>query len=79
MWCRGTHFVPYWFVTQDQLEIWHDDDDHCTDDERIEWCKGYEKRKVQKAKIKKELMPIAWHPDRVTDWRMSEVDKRRWK
>ena len=30
-------FVSDWFVTQEQLEIWHDDDDCCTDDELIEW------------------------------------------
>ena len=29
--------VSDWFVTQEQLEIWHDDDDCCTDDELIEW------------------------------------------
>ena len=28
------------------------------------WYKGYEQRKAQKAKIKEELMPVAWHPDR---------------
>ena len=27
------------------------------------WYKGYEQRKAQKAKIKEELMPVAWHPD----------------
>ena len=42
-------FVPNWFVTQEQLEIWHGDDDYCTDDEIIEWYKRYEKRKAQKA------------------------------
>ena len=51
-------FVPNWFVTQEQLEIWHGDNDYCTDDEIIEWYKRYEKRKTQKASIKKELMPI---------------------
>ena len=30
-------FVLDWFVTQVQLEIWHDGDDYCTDDELIEW------------------------------------------
>ena len=30
-------FVSDWFVTQEQLEIWHDDDDCCSDDELIEW------------------------------------------
>ena len=37
------------------------------------------KRKAQKASIKKELMPSAWHPDRVNDWYKSEDKKRRWK
>ena len=50
------HFVPYWFVTQEQLEIWHDGDDYCTGDELIEWCKRYEKRKAQKAKIILEII-----------------------
>ena len=79
---RSSHslkFVLDWFVTQVQLEIWHDDDDYCTDDELIEWYKRYQKRKVQKAKIKEELMPIAWHLDRVKDQCMPEDEKRRWK
>ena len=25
-------FAPDWFVTQEPLEIWHDDNDYCTDD-----------------------------------------------
>ena len=70
-------FVPDWFVAQEQLEIWHDD--YFTDDEIIEWYKRYEKRKSQKASIKEELLPIAWHPDRVKDWCMSEDEKRLWK
>ena len=49
-------FVPDWFVTHQQVKICHDDDDY--DDDR------YQKRKSQKAKIKEELMPIAWHPNR---------------
>ena len=52
-------FVPDWFVTQEQLEIWHNDDDYCTAIEIIEWCKRYEKRKGQKASTKKQLMPLA--------------------
>ena len=31
--------------------------------EVLRWYKGYEQRKTQKAKIKEELMPVAWHPD----------------
>ena len=46
-------FVPHWFFTQEQLEIWHDGNDDCTDDEIIEWYKRYEKRKTQNASIKK--------------------------
>ena len=72
-------FVPDWFVTQEQLEIWHDDDDYCTDDEIIEWYKRYEKRKAQKASIKEGLLPIAWHPSTYWDWCMSEDEKKRWK
>ena len=30
----------------------------------IEWYEDYHKRKAQKASIKEELMPIAWHPSR---------------
>ena len=56
-------------MTQEQLKLWHDDDD-CDndDDELIEWYEGHQKRKAQKAKIKDELMPIAWHPLRWWDW-----------
>ena len=56
-------FAPDWFVTQEPLEIWHDDNDYCTDDgdhwdndgdedKFFEWYDGYKKRKVQNAKIK---------------------------
>ena len=63
-------YVPDWFITQQQLKIWHDgkqiwhDDDN---NEFIKWYEDYEKRKAQKAKIKEELLPIAWHPDRAMD------------
>ena len=53
-------FITDWFVTQEQIDIWHDDDEYCNDDEIIEWYKSYQKRKAQKASIKEELMPIAW-------------------
>ena len=56
-------YVPDWFVTQEELKLWHDDND-CDDDELIEWYDGHQKRKTQKTKIGKELMPIAWHPSR---------------
>ena len=31
---------------------------------------------AQKAQIKKELIPIAWHPSRHWDWCMSEDEKQ---
>ena len=72
-------FAPDRFVTQEQLDIWFDDNYWYHNDEIIEWYKGYQKRKAQKAKIKEELLPITWHPDRVMDWCMSEDYKRPWK
>ena len=73
--CNLRH-VPDWLVTQQQIKIWHDDAYYCNDNEMIKWYEGYKKRKAQKAKIKKELMPIAWHPDCVMDWCMSEEEKK---
>ena len=57
-------YVPDWFVTQGQVKLWHDYDDYYGDDKLTEWYEGYKKRKAQKAKIKDELMPIAWHQSR---------------
>ena len=54
-------FVPDWFVTHQQIKIRHDNDKYCNDDELIKCYKRYQKRKAQKASIKEELMPIAWH------------------
>ena len=56
--------VPDWFVTQEEIEVWHDN-------RIIECYNGHQKRRAKKASIKEELMPIAWHPDRVIDWCMS--------
>ena len=56
-------YVPDWLVMQQQIKLWHDDDEYCDgDDELIEWYNGYKKRQAQKAQIEKELMFIAWHP-----------------
>ena len=71
-------YVPDWFVTQEQIDIWYDDDYWYHDDEMIEWYEDCKKRKAQKARIKEELLPITWHPDRVMNWCMSG-DKRWWK
>ena len=65
-------FVSDWFVSQQQLDVWYDDDYWYHNDEVIEWYDEYKKRKAQKTKIKEELMPIAWYLDRVMDWCISE-------
>ena len=54
-------FCPDWFVTQEQIKSWCNDD---YDDRTTGWYEGYQKRKAQKASIKEELLPIAWHPSR---------------
>ena len=54
-------FVPDWFATHQQV---NDDDYYDDDDEIIESYEDYQERKAQKAQIKKELMPIAWHPSK---------------
>ena len=51
--------VPDWFVTQQQLKLWHDHAYYCNDDSLIKWYKDHKKRKTEKAKIKEELLPIA--------------------
>ena len=61
-------YVPDQFVTQQQVKL--------RDDRLTGWYEGYQKRKAQKAKIKEELVPIAWHPLRYWDWCMSEDEKR---
>ena len=65
-------FVLYWFVTREWLLMWYDDDE----DKFFGWYDGYQKRRSQKAQIKKELIPIAWHPSRYWDWCMSEDEKK---
>ena len=42
----------------------------------IEWYKGYKKRRAQRIKIEKELMPIACHPSRWWNWCISEDEKK---
>ena len=64
--------VPHWFVTLQ--EMWHKDFDD--DDKLITWRDAYIKRKAQKAKIKEELMPVAWHPDRCWNWCVTEDEEK---
>ena len=69
-------FVPDWFVTREWVDMWYDDyydDDggHWDDDDEdklFESYDDYKKRKAQKASIKEELLPIAWHISRYWDW-----------
>ena len=58
------------------MKTWHDDDYYCNDNNLVTWYDGYRKRKAQKQKIKEDLLPITWHPDRVMDWCMSEDEKK---
>ena len=83
---RAVFFVPDWFdqqlelvrmlIGQQQLDVGHDDDYWYHDDDIIEWYESYKKRKAQKISIKKELLPIAWHPSIWWDWCMSEDQKK---
>ena len=61
-------------------DYYDDDDGHWDNDDNedkfFEWYDGYKKRKAQKTKIKKELMPIVWHPSRWWDWCVPENEKQ---
>ena len=72
-------FIPDWFVTQQQLDVWFDDNYWYYDDDITEWYEGYKKSKAQKLSIKEELLPIAWHSSRWWDWCVPEDEKRLWK
>ena len=63
--------VPDWFAVLQ--EMCREDFDNY--DYLIGWRNAYKKRKAQEAQIKKELMPIAWHPSRWWNWCMSEDEK----
>ena len=57
----------------DDGDYWGNDDN---EDKFSGWYNGYQKRKAQKAKIKEELLPIAWHPNHVWDWCMPRDEKK---
>ena len=57
------HYYDDYWVNNDGVIKWHNEESH-------------QKRKTQKASIKKELMRIAWHPSRYWDWCMSEDEKQ---
>ena len=68
--------VPDWFVTQQQVKLWHDNNNYCDDDRLIKWHNDYQKRKAHKTQIKKELMRIAWHISRWWDWCVPQDEKK---
>ena len=45
------HFVFFWFIAQQQIDMWHDDNYVYNDNEIIRWYDGYKKRKAQNVKI----------------------------
>ena len=65
-------YVPDWFVKRGWMLMWYGDDD---EDKFFECYNGCKKRKAQKANIKKEVLPIAWHPLRYWDWCIPENEK----
>ena len=62
-------FIPDQYKTQ---EMWFE----YFDELLITWRDAYIKRKAQKTKIKKELMPVARHPDRWWNWYVPEDEKK---
>ena len=68
--------VPDWLVTQEQIDLWYGKRYVYNDDRIIKWYKGYKKREIQKASIKKELIPTAWHPSKWWDWCVPEDEKK---
>ena len=68
--------IPDWFITLEMIEIFSRPCCAGCDFEFDDWFNGYKERKAQKAQIRDELMPIAWHPDRVIDWCFDEDEKK---
>ena len=72
--------VAYFFLEgQDLSEAFHCYDDYRVNDDgviKFHNKEGHQKRKAQKAQIKKELMPIAWHPSRWWDWCVPNDEKQ---
>ena len=69
-------YVPDWFVTQQQLKLWHDEDYYCNNNKVIKVYDGYQKFKTRKASIKEELLPIAWYPSIWWNWCVPEDEKK---
>ena len=71
MWCENRD----WFVVLQ--EMWCEDFDDTN--YLIRWRNAYKKRKAQKAKVKEELLPVAWHPSKWWGWCVSNDEKRNRK
>ena len=63
-------------MTHQQIRLWCDHHYCCNDDSLIRWYEDHKKRKAQKASIKEELLPIAWHPSRYWDWCVPEDENK---
>ena len=78
-------YAPDWFVTHQKiLQVMKSIIGmRCVflnnNDRLIKWHNDYQKWKTQRAQIKEELFPVAWHPSRYWDWCMSEDEKREMK
>ena len=69
-------YVPHYFVMQQQVKTWYNYNGYCNANKLIKWYNDYQKWKAQRAKIKKELMPIAWHPSRWWEWCVPQDEKQ---
>ena len=72
--------VAYFFLEGGDLsEAFHYYDDYWVNDDgviKLHNKESHQKRKAQKAQIKKELMPTAWHPSRWWDWCVPNDEKQ---
>ena len=72
--------VVFFFLEGGNLsEAFHCYDDYWVNDNGvIKWHNkdSHQKWEAQKAQIKKELMPIAWHPSRLWEWCVPNDEKK---
>ena len=73
------------FTTIGLNDINLDDDDNNFDEDDPEtinhvklmaWCNRFKQHKACKNVIRKELMPVAWHPTKWWNWSISENEKK---
>ena len=62
-------FVPDYFITEDMLS-------NISLIARWDFMENFKKRKNLKKEIARELLVIAWHPDRWWDWCVPEDEKK---